>query len=109
MTSQSICKKLGIKYPIIQAGMVWVSGATLAAAAAEAGVLGVIGAGSMQPDLLRSQLAKAKEKTSRPLAVNLPLLYTKLPEQIDICLQAGIRIFITSAGSPKKYTKHLKD
>ena len=70
-----IHEKLGISYPIIQAGMIWVSGAKLAAAAANAGVLGVIGAGSMKPDLLREQLNKVKQLTNKPIAVNIPLLY----------------------------------
>ena len=106
-----ITELLPIKYPIIQAGMVWVSGAKLAAASAEAGILGVIGAGSMKPDLLRAHIKKAKTLTSFPerLAVNVPLLYKLTQEQLDVSLEEGIRIFITSAGSPKKYTSWLKE
>ncbi|MCT4641615.1 MAG: nitronate monooxygenase [Bacteriovoracaceae bacterium] len=100
---------LGIKYPIIQGGMVWVSGAKLAAAVSKAGGLGVIGAGSMAPDLLDQQIKKAKELTSNPIAVNLPLLYSKIEEQIKICLKNDIKILITSAGSPKKFTSYLKE
>ena len=102
---------LPIKYPIIQAGMVWVSGAKLAAASANAGILGVIGAGSMKPDLLEQHILKAKSLTSHPerLAVNVPLLYEKSKEQLEIALRLGIKIIITSAGSPKTYTKWLKD
>ncbi len=95
-------------HPIVQAGMVWVSGARLAAAAAESGCLGVLGAGSMKPEILKSQLEKLNRLTSRPVAVNIPLLYPQVEEQISLALKAGIRIFITSAGSPKKWTAHLK-
>lgn len=88
--------------------MVYVSGGKLAAAAAESGVLGLIGAGSMSPDILRHHLKKAHSLTRKPLGVNLPLLYSKVQEQIDIALEEGIRIFFTSAGSPKTYTPYLK-
>lgn len=106
-----ICHLLGIKYPIIQAGMVWVSGAKLAAASAQAGILGVIGAGSMNPEILDFHIKKAKTLTTNhhALAVNIPLLYKYVQEQIDISLKNGIKVFITSAGSPAKYTKYLKD
>lgn len=104
-----VCKLLKIKYPIIQGGMVWVSGANLAAAVSNAGGLGVIGAGSMNIELLDSQIKKAKSLTDKPLAVNFPLLYSKVDEQIQIAIDNGIDIFITSAGSPKKFTKILKD
>jgi len=109
MKKTSICKLLNIEYPIIQAGMVWVSGANLAAASAEAGCLGVIGAGSMSAELLESQIKKAKSKTNKPLAVNIPILYSGSQNQIDIALKNGIKIFITSAGSPKKFTPYLKE
>ncbi len=109
MKQTDLCKSLGIKFPIIQAGMVWVSGAKLAAASANAGCLGVIGAGSMNPELLERQLIKLNELTKKPVAVNLPLLYNKIKEQIEISLKHGIKIFITSAGSPKKYTSYLKE
>lgn len=104
-----ITKLFDIEYPIIQAGMVWVSGAKLAAAAANAGCLGIIGAGSMRPDLLREQIIKAKGLTSKPLAVNIPLLYKYASQHIETALENGIRIFFTSAGSPKKYTSYLKE
>jgi enoyl-[acyl-carrier protein] reductase II len=109
MKQTKITKLLNIKYPIIQGGMVWVSGGKLAAAASNAGCLGVIGAGSMNLDLLDSHIKKAKSLTTKPLAVNLPLLYSKVEEQIACALENDIKIFITSAGSPKKYTKYLKD
>ncbi len=109
MKRTPLCELLKIKYPIIQAGMVWVSGAKLAAASANAGVLGVIGAGSMKPDLLASHLQKAQElRKSGTLAVNVPLLYKGAPEQIEVALKHGIKVFITSAGSPRKFTEELK-
>jgi len=113
MKRSMICDLLSIKYPIIQAGMVWVSGGKLAAAAANAGCLGVIGAGSMKPDLLKEHILKAEslldKNCSGALAINVPILYSKSHEQIDTAIDNGIKIFITSAGSPKKYTKYLKD
>jgi enoyl-[acyl-carrier protein] reductase II len=91
--------------------MVWVSGAKLAAASANAGILGVIGAGSMKPDLLEQHILKAQSLTSHPerLAVNVPLLYEKSKEQLETALRLGIKIIITSASSPKTYTQWLKD
>jgi enoyl-[acyl-carrier protein] reductase II len=91
--------------------MVWVSGGKLAAASANAGILGVIGSGSMKPDLLEHHILKAQSLTSHPerLAVNVPLLYEKSKEQLEAALRLGIKTFITSAGSPKLYTKWLKD
>lgn len=108
---KDLCQLLSIKYPIIQAGMVWVSGAKLAAASANAGILGVIGAGSMNPELLDQHLKKALLLTNnkKNLAVNVPLLYSKTKEQFEVSIQNGIKIFITSAGSPKTYTSWLKD
>src|SRR5690606_15393333 len=107
---KTITDFLPLKYPLIQAGMIWVSGGKLAAASASAGILGVIGAGSMKPELLEEHIKKALSLTSHPerLAVNVPLLYEKSKEQIDVALKLGIRIFITSAGSPKTYTPYLK-
>lgn len=89
--------------------MVWVSGARLAAAASQAGCLGVIGAGSMKPPLLKEQLKKARSLTDQPIAVNIPLLYDHASEQIEVALGEGVRIFITSAGSPRKWTSVLKE
>ncbi len=100
---------LGIEYPIIQGGMVWVSGGKLAAAVSRAGGLGLIGAGSMKPELLKEHISKAQSLTTRPIGVNVPLLYEKAKEQIDTSLLLGIKIFFTSAGSPKKFTNYLKD
>lgn len=109
MKQNDLTKLLGIEYPIIQAGMVWVSGGKLAGASSKAGCLGVIGAGSMKPDLLRHHIQKAKSISDKALAVNLPIMYPGCPEQIEVALEEGIKIFITSAGSPKKYTQFLKD
>lgn len=97
------------KYAIVQAGMVWVSGAKLAAAASNADCLGLIGAGSMKPELLRQHIQKAKRLSSKSFGVNIPLLYHGAGEQIQVALDEGIRIFFTSAGSPKKFTAMLKD
>lgn len=109
MKKTKLCKTLNIKYPIIQGGMVWVSGGKLAAAVANAGGLGVIGAGSMKPDLLDHHIKKAKSLTQNTLAINLPLLYKDIEKQIEIALAHDIKVFITSAGSPKKFTQKLKE
>ncbi len=108
MAEGSITSLFGTRLPIVQAGMVYVSGGKLAAAASEAGALGLIGAGSMQPDVLKHHVEKAQALTKKPLGVNIPLLYSKAQEQIDLCLERGIRIFFTSAGSPKTFTPYLK-
>ena len=98
----------GIRHPIIQAGMIYNSGAKLAAAAANAGCLGLIGAGSMRPDLLREQIRKARTLTDQPFGVNLPLLYSHAREAMEVALEEGVRIFFTSAGSPKRAIGPLK-
>lgn len=97
-----------IKYPIISGGMVWVSGGKLAAAVSNTGALGLIGAGSMKPELLKEHIIKAHSLTDKPIGVNVPLLYKYSEEQIKTALDLGIKIFFTSAGSPKKYTDLLK-
>jgi enoyl-[acyl-carrier protein] reductase II len=106
---QALCDVLAIQFPIIQAGMVWVSGAKLAAASAEAGVMGLIGAGSMKPDLLREHLKKAHTLSTKKVGVNIPLLYKDVEAQLEVCLEEGVDVFFTSAGSPNKFTKKLKD
>jgi len=98
----------GIQFPIIQAGMVWASGAKLAAAVSNAGGLGLIGAGSMKPDLLRAQIQKARSLTNRPFGVNIPLLRGDAEELIDVVLQEEVKIVFTSAGSAKRFTPRLK-
>jgi enoyl-[acyl-carrier protein] reductase II len=101
----------GIRYPIIQAGMVWVSGWKLCAAVSKAGGLGLIGAGSMKPELLREHLRKAKAAlgTENPYGVNIPLLRGDAAELIQTCLDEGVKIFFTSAGNPAVYTQKLRD
>lgn len=110
MLEKSILNKVfNTKYAIVQAGMVWVSGAKLAAASSNAGCLGLIGAGSMKPDLLKQHIQKAKKLGGQSLGVNIPLLYKDADLQIKVALEEGIKIFFTSAGSPKKFTTRLKD
>lgn len=98
-----------IKYPIIQAGMVWVSGYKLAAAVSNAGGLGLIGAGSMYPDVLREHIQKCKKATKKPFGVNVPLFYPDLKEILQIIIEENVKIVFTSAGNPKLYTSFLKD
>lgn len=107
--SNRITKLFGIKYPLIQAGMIWCSGWELASAVSNAGGLGIIGAGSMYPDILREQIQKCKEATDKPFAVNLPLLYPQIEDHINIILEEKVPIVFTSAGNPKKWTAHLKE
>ncbi len=107
ITATALTKLLNIKFPIIQGGMVWVSGAKLAAAVSNAGGLGVIGAGSMNLELLKLHILKAQQLTSKPFAVNIPLIYSGAQDQIELAIKLGIKIFITSAGSPKKFTDYL--
>lgn len=104
----SICKLFHIKYPIIQAGMVWGSGWKLAAAVSNAGGLGIIGAGSMYPEVLRTHIQKCKLATNQPFAVNIPLLYPNIQEIIDITIKEEVKIVFTSAGNPATWTSHLK-
>ena len=107
--NNSITKLFNIKYPIISGGMVWVSGAKLAAAVSQAGGLGLIGAGSMKPDVLKAHILKAQKLTDKPFGVNVPLLYSGAQDQINTALELGVKIFFTSAGSPKKFTGYLKE
>ena len=102
-------KLFGIEYPIIQAGMVWCSGWRLAAAVSNAGGLGLLGAGSMSPDLLREHIRKCRLATARPFGVNLPLLYSGIDQMIRVVLEEKVQIVFTSAGNPATWTKHLKD
>lgn len=97
-----------IQYPIIQAGMIWCSGWELASAVSNAGGLGIIGAGSMYPAILQEQIQKCKAATSKPFAVNLPLLYPAIDQHIDIILKEKVSIVFTSAGNPKTWTNILK-
>ena len=97
-----------IQYPIIQAGMIWCSGWELASAVSNAGGLGIIGAGSMYPAVLQEQIQKCKAATSKPFAVNLPLLYPSIDQHVDIILKEKVPIVFTSAGNPKTWTSLLK-
>jgi len=99
---------LKIEYPIIQAGMVWCSGWRLASAVSNAGGLGIIGSGSMKPDLLREHIQKCRENTNQNFAVNIPLLFSFAEEHIDIIIQEKVPIVFTSAGNPKIWTEKLK-
>ena len=98
-----------IKYPIIQAGMIWNSGWRLAAAASNSGILGLIGAGSMYPEVLREHIRKCKAATDKPFGVNVPMLYPNITEIMDIIVEEGVKIVFTSAGNPKTWTKWLQD
>ncbi len=108
-TTNSICELLGIKYPLIQAGMVWVSGYKLAAAVSNAGGLGLIGAGSMHPETLLEHIQKCKKATKNPFGVNIPLFYPEMDRILDIIISEEVKIVFTSAGNPKLFTKFLKD
>ncbi|AVI49824.1 nitronate monooxygenase [Pukyongia salina] len=98
-----------IKYPIIQAGMIWNSGWRLASAVSNAGGLGLLGAGSMYPEVLREHIQKCKKATDKPFGVNVPMLYPNLEEIIEIIIEEGVSIVFTSAGNPKTYTSQLKE
>jgi len=104
-----ITKLFNIQYPIIQAGMIWCSGWELASAVSNAGGLGIIGSGSMYPEILRQHIQKCKAATNKPFAVNVPLLYPDIDKHIAICIEEGVKIVFTSAGNPSTYTSHLKD
>ena len=104
-----ITELFNIKYPIIQAGMIWCSGWRLASAVSESGGLGLIGSGSMYPDVLREHIQKCKAATKKPFGVNVPLLYPDIDKHIDIIIEEGVKIVFTSAGNPKTWTQKLKD
>lgn len=107
-SQNKITRLFKIKYPIIQGGMIWHSGWRLASAVSNNGGLGLIGAGSMYPDILRENIQKCKAATDQPFGVNVPMLYPNLDEIIEIILQEGVRIVFTSAGNPKTYTETLQ-
>src|SRR3954465_14912467 len=94
-----VTRLFNIDYPIIQAGMVWAAGWRLASAVSNAGALGLIGSGSMNPDVLREHIKKCREATDKPFGVNLPLLYTHTQKNIDVVLEEGVKIVFTSAGN----------
>ncbi|WP_407556744.1 NAD(P)H-dependent flavin oxidoreductase [Winogradskyella sp. 4-2091] len=104
-----ITSLFNIKYPIIQAGMIWNSGWKLASAASNSGILGLIGAGSMYPDVLREHIQKCKAATDKPFGVNVPMLYPNIQVIMDIIVEEGVKIVFTSAGNPKTWTEWLQD
>lgn len=104
-----ICKLFGIKYPIIQGGMVWCSGWRLASAVSNAGGLGLLGAGSMHPEVLREHIRKCRAATDKPFGVNVPLMYPEIENLMNLMVEEGVKIVFTSAGSPKKWTPFLKE
>ena len=104
-----ITELFNIKYPIVQAGMIWCSGWRLASAVSEAGGLGLIGSGSMYPEVLREHIQKCKAATKKPFGVNVPLLYPDIDKHINIIIEEEVKIVFTSAGNPKTWTQKLKD
>lgn len=104
-----ITSLFNIKYPIVQGGMIWNSGYKLASAVSNAGGLGLIGAGSMYPDVLREHIQKCKKATSKPFGVNVPMLYPNIEEIINIIVEEGVKIVFMSAGNPKTWTSFLKE
>lgn len=109
MNKNKVTRLFGIEYPIIQAGMVWASGWRLASAVSNVGGLGLIGAGSMYPEVLRSHIQKCKKATDKPFGVNVPMLYPDIEKIMDIIVEEGVNIVFTSAGNPKTWTSFLKD
>jgi enoyl-[acyl-carrier protein] reductase II len=104
-----ICQLFQIQYPIVQAGMVWTSGWRLAAAVSNAGGLGLLGSGSMYPEVLREHIQKCRQATDRPFGVNIPLLYADVEKHMQIVREEGVKIVFTSAGNPKTWTLMLKE
>ena len=109
MDNNRIVNLFGIQYPIIQGGMVWCSGWKLASAVSNCGGLGLLGAGSMHPEVLREHIQKMKAATNKPWGVNIPMLYPELDEIFKIIIEEKVRIVFTSAGNPAKYTSFLKE
>ncbi len=109
MKKTRITELFGIEYPVIQGGMVWISGWRLAAAVSNAGGLGLLGAGSMHPETLLEHIQKMKAATTKPWGVNIPLMYPEIDRLIEMIINEGVKIVFTSAGSPKKYTQRFHD
>jgi len=105
----NITQLFNIQYPIVQGGMIWVSGYKLASAVSNAGGLGLIGAGSMYPEVLREHIQKCKKATDTPFGVNVPMLYPDIEKIMDIIVEEGVKIVFTSAGNPKTWTNFLKE
>ena len=108
-SQNTICRLFDISFPLIQAGMVWCSGWRLASAVSESGGLGLIGAGSMYPDVLRDHIRKCKAATEKPFGVNVPLLYKHAKDNIEVIMDEGVGIVFTSAGNPKTFTPALQE
>ncbi|PTX42422.1 enoyl-[acyl-carrier protein] reductase II [Christiangramia gaetbulicola] len=108
-TNNKITQLFNIEYPLIQAGMIWASGWKLASAVSNAGGLGIIGSGSMYPDVLREHIQKCKKATDKPFAVNVPMLYPEIDKIMEIIIEEDVKIVFTSAGNPKTWTKHLQE
>jgi enoyl-[acyl-carrier protein] reductase II len=106
---QNITQLFNIEHPIVQGGMIWVSGYKLASAVSNAGGLGLIGAGSMYPEVLRTHIQKCRRATSKPFGVNVPMLYPDIEKIMDIIIEEGVKIVFTSAGNPKTWTSFLKE
>ena len=104
----NICELFGISHPIIQGGMIWCSGWELASAVSNSGGLGLIGAGSMYPEVLREHIQKCKKATKKPFGVNVPLLYPDIDKLMEVIVEEGVKIVFTSAGNPKTWTPHLQ-
>ncbi len=104
-----VTKLFGIRYPIIQAGMIWASGWRLASAVATSGGLGLLGAGSMYPHILEEHIQKCKKATTKPFGVNVPMLYPDIDQLMEIIVREGVKIVFTSAGNPKTWTSFLKE
>ena len=109
MFQNRITQLFKVDYPIVQAGMIWASGWRLASAVSNAGGLGLIGSGSMYPDVLREHIQKCKEATSHPFGVNIPLLYPEIDKHIQVVIEEEVPIIFTSAGNPKTWTNVLKE
>lgn len=109
MANNRVTELLGIKYPLIQAGMIWCAPWQLAAAVSNAGGLGIIGSGSMYPDVLQEHISKCKKATTKPFAVNLPLIYPQVKDHIQIIIDEQVPVVFSSAGNPKTWTGLLKD
>ena len=108
MSKNRITELFGIKYPVIQAGMVWCSGWKLASAVSNAGGLGLLGAGSMYPEVLREHIQKCKQATDKPFGVNVPLMYPQVDELMQIIIDEKVPVVFTSAGNPRTWTSHLQ-
>ncbi len=109
MSKNKITELFNIEYPVVQGGMIWVSGWKLASAVSNAGGLGLIGSGSMYPEVLREHIQKCKKATDKPFGVNVPMLYPQIEEIMNIIVEEGVKIVFTSAGNPKTWTSFLKE